>query len=189
MEVDCYLSFTEDEDEAQRTPSQAGTLMRPQWTLRTLCHVTLAFTSTLQRCHLEHLHVWQTRSTRELKEQPSTNDNRVGHKNLASSFSVETAPQHAPHQLLRVPSRIGLQVSTVVTGLITALYWLSFSPYLTFPSPWMFPGIISPKHSASTSMSQAPLKQNSSYDKSLQLCCSNFWPCSGSNNSSSWGEQ
>ena len=189
MEVDCYLSFTEDEDEAQRTPSQAGTLMRPQWTLRMLCHVTLAFTSTLQRCHLEHLHVWQTRSTRELKEQPSTNDNRVGHKNLASSFSVETALQHAPHQLLRVPSRIGLQVSTVVTGLITALYWLSFFPYLTFPSPWMFPGIISPKHSASTSMSQGLLKQNSSYDKSLQLCCSNFWPCSGSNNSSSWGEQ
>lgn len=132
--MDCYLSFTEDEGEAQRIPSQAGILMRPQWTLRMLCHIPLAFTSTLQGCHLEHLHVWQTRSTRGLKEQPSTNDNRVGHKNLASSSSVEMTLQHAPHQLLWLPSRIGLQVSTVVTGLGPALYWLSFFPYLTFPT-------------------------------------------------------
>ena len=91
--------------------------MRPQQTLPAPCSHTLG---TYLHTPLEHLHAWQTRRTRKLKERPSADDNRA------------SAPAHFS-PLPKVSQQGALWLFTVVTGLIKTFYWLPFFPHHSLP--------------------------------------------------------
>ena len=165
-------------------------LMRPQGTLpRALPTCPWHSPLHIQGCHLEYLHAWQTRSSRELKAPGADLSKWIQSRGQAPSFLAlswddPTARSTPPP---KVPQQDGAPV--VHSG-----NWLdnTFIGFLPFPIPFSylhgcFLGL-PPKSTLGPRIrvSRSCFRRIQTKTHHSNLWCPNFWPCSGSSNNSRW---